>query len=348
MFFMQVPLVQMRPDAVMLPPLQPLAPARDFDGRLVETMIDGLRAGQQRREQALAMLRGHVARLAFDSAGCRLVQEAFEVANRATSSELLAELQGRVGEAARSPHANYVIQKVITVGTPAQVAIVARELMGSAVLAAQHRYGCRILCRLSEHCSSVDVESAAVMDEVLAEAEQLYQHPFGHHVIQSIVEHGNSQQQHRIAEVLVRGNLRQMGVDSLSSHVVAAAFRHCSDDDVQALGVRLVACGQRGMVELGKSRFGLNVLRAALQRSGPVSQQILGMLRRAAHPLSGSRYGRVLLREVGIVPAEGAEVASAQEPVIHKAIASTRPTKSASACTRHSRAGDGHLFQKKN
>jgi hypothetical protein len=186
------------------------------------------------------------------------------------------------------------------------------------------------------------------MDEVLADVEQLYQDPFGHHVIQSIVEHGSSQQQHRIADVLVRGNLRQMAVDSVSSHVVAAAFRHCSEDDVQALGVRLVACGQRGMVELGRSRFGLSVLRAALQRSGPVSQQILDMLRRAAHPLSGSRYGRVLLREAGIMPAEGAEVASAQEPVIHKAIASTRPIKSASVCTRHSRAGHGRRFQKNN
>lgn len=332
----------------MVLPLQSLAPAPYCDSFLAETMIGGLRAGQQRREQALAMLRGHVARLAFDSAGCRLVQDAFEVADRATSSELLAELQGRVSEAARSPHANYVIQKVITVGSPAQVATVARELMGSAVLAAQHRYGCRILCRLSEHSSSADVEPVAVIDEVLAEAEQLCRHPFGNHVIQSIVEHGSSQQQHRIADVLVRGNLWQMAVDPVSSHVVAAAFHHCPEDDVRALGMRLAACGQRGMAELGRSRFGLNVLRAALQRSGPVSQQILGMLWRAAHTLSGSRYGRVLLREVGIVPAEGAEVASAQRPVSRTAVASTRPTDPASVCTRHSRAGDGRRFQKKS
>jgi len=293
-------------------PLQSKPPAWDWYSSLVEMTIDCLRAGQQRREHALAMLRGHVVRLAFDSAGCRLVQEAFEAADGATRSELLAELQGRVVDSARSPHANYVIQTVIIVGTPAQVSTVARELRGSAVSVAQHRYGCRIFCRLSEHCSSADTEAVAVIDEVLADAEQLCRHPFGHHVIQSIVEHGSPRQQHLVAAVLVRSNLRQMAVDPLCSHIVAAALYHCPEDDVQALGSRLVTCVQRGMAELGKNHFGVNVLRAALQIFGPVSQEILGMLWRAAHQLWDSRYGRVLLREVGIVPAEGAEVASAR------------------------------------
>ncbi|CAK0830419.1 unnamed protein product [Prorocentrum cordatum] len=186
MLFIQTPLVQMRPDDAIVLPMQPKPPVWGWDSCLIEAMVDGLRAEPPRRQQALAMLRGHVAELAFSCAGCRLVQQAFAVADQATRSELLAELQGLVVRAARSPHANYVIQSAIVVGAPAQVAAVARELKGSAASVARHRCGCRILCRLSEHCSSADAEAVAVMDEVLTEAEQLCRHPLGHHVIQSI------------------------------------------------------------------------------------------------------------------------------------------------------------------
>lgn len=306
MLFIQTPLVQMRPDDAIVLPVQPKPPVWGWDSCLIEAMVDGLRAEPPRRQQALAMLRGHVAELAFSCAGCRLVQQAFAVADQATRSELLAELQGLVVRAARSPHANYVIQSAIVVGAPAQVAAVARELKGSAASVARHRCGCRILCRLSEHCSSADAEAVAVMDEVLTEAEQLCRHPFGHHVIQSIVEHAGPRQQHLVAAVLHRGNLRQMAADPLCSHIVAAALHHCPEDQAQALGQRLVACGPRGVAELGRSRLGVGVLRAALRLPDPVPQDILGMLRRAAPTLWGSRYGRVLLREAGVVPAEGA------------------------------------------
>jgi len=308
-----VPLAAQQAHPVAMMPMaqqrQPPAPCRGvaaapIDAQLCERLTESLDAGPELRARTLGMLRGHVGALAFDAAGCRLVQQAFEVADRHTSSELLAELQGRVCEASRNPHANYVIQKVITVATPPQIAAVARELRGVAPALARHRYGCRILCRLSEHSGSTDKDAAAVVGEVLAQAEQLFQHPFGHHVVQSIVEHGSLEQRRHVATTLLRSNLCQLAADPLSNHIVAAALEHCPEGDAQALSAALVAHGARGVAELGKNRFGVGVLRIVLRASGPASEALRGMLWTAAPQLRNSRYGKVLLREVGIMPAE--------------------------------------------
>eukprot|EP00913_Durusdinium_trenchii_P022711 g21330.t1 len=72
-----------------------------------------------------------------------------------------------------SPHANYVLQKLVTQLTWSKGAsFVAWELRGDAADLARHRFGCRIFCRLIEfHAAKEGTED--LVEEVLQEAEDL-------------------------------------------------------------------------------------------------------------------------------------------------------------------------------
>ena len=61
--------------------------------------------------------------------GCRLIQSALEVLPVRLAEQLAWELQGHVKEAATSPHANYVLQKVITQLRPPASSFIAEELL---------------------------------------------------------------------------------------------------------------------------------------------------------------------------------------------------------------------------
>ncbi|CAK0793639.1 unnamed protein product, partial [Prorocentrum cordatum] len=92
-----------------------------------------------------------------------------------------------------------------------------------------------------------------------------------------------------------------------SSHVVVAALASCAEGDAQAIALRLLEGGQDGVVALARNRFGAGVVRTLLRLPDPASQGALRLLWGAAPRLWPTRYGRTLLREVGIVPAEAPE-----------------------------------------
>eukprot|EP00413_Alexandrium_margalefii_P012597 CAMPEP_0204527752 /NCGR_PEP_ID=MMETSP0661-20131031/9150_1 /ASSEMBLY_ACC=CAM_ASM_000606 /TAXON_ID=109239 /ORGANISM="Alexandrium margalefi, Strain AMGDE01CS-322" /LENGTH=442 /DNA_ID=CAMNT_0051533683 /DNA_START=53 /DNA_END=1378 /DNA_ORIENTATION=- len=151
-------------------------------------LMEGLEAGGDARAGALERMHGSVAQLAFQRQGCRVVQAAIGVAERAVVTGLVAELHGWVREACESPHANYVIQTIITALPTAMSDFVVKELSGVAARMARHRCGCRIICRLIEH-STANSELAVLLSEILAEAEVLCQHPFAHYVVECVLEH---------------------------------------------------------------------------------------------------------------------------------------------------------------
>merc|ERR1712070_676861 len=141
--------------------------------------------------------------LANSYEGSRIVQKAFEVSGAADQAALRDTLQGRVIEALQSPHANYVLQKCIEVTPASQLGFITSELKRNAVLAAKHRFGCRIMERLFEHhCSELPTE--ALMDEIVAETSTLCRHSYANFVVQHVLEHGSGTHRARIAEVLLQ------------------------------------------------------------------------------------------------------------------------------------------------
>jgi len=195
-----------------------------------------LEGGDADRTAALSELRGSFRRCAFHTDACRVAQRALEVASREEASELVCELHTFVVRLTKSHNGNYVIQKVIETMPTAVSAFIVSELRGHGSEMSQHKFGCRILCRLLEHVSSSsNTEFMRLIDEeVLADVNDLCRHPFGHHVIEAILEHGSKHQKDRIVVAMCE-DLRRNAIHERATHVFKAVFRHCSLEDGKAL-----------------------------------------------------------------------------------------------------------------
>ena len=155
-------------------------------------------------------------------------------------TDLANELEGHVLEAVMCPYANYVVQKIVSHLSVAASSFVAKELQGNAVRAAKHRFACRILCRLLEFCGSGP--TSQLVDELLArddgEHENLCSHSFAHHVIQSILEHGEERHKKIIAKMLL-SDLWRYATHKNSSYLIEKALCYCSDEDQTKLIAQL-------------------------------------------------------------------------------------------------------------
>jgi len=261
--------------------------------------MEALDAGGAACAEALSSMRGSVWRLARGRLGCRAVQQALQAMGGRAAAAFVRELHGHVREAVESPHANYVIQKVVEVMPSSQTAFVAQELAGAGVAVACHRYGCRILCRVFEHSPRDAPATAALCEEILAEASKLARHSFAHHVVESVLEHGLPPQRERVAAAL-RQDLTRGARNRNASHVIETALKYCSQDVQKAFSDDLLH-DMDHVVELAQSQFGAYVVRALLQLGQPRSAEAMRRLRDRADELQATKHGRRLAEALGLV-----------------------------------------------
>jgi pumilio RNA-binding family len=259
-------------------------------------LTQSLQGGDDTRSEALADIRGSVLRLSLEASGCRIVQLALEVADVTTATELIEELHGHVRELIESPHGNYVAQKVVEVLPSAQTGFVIEELRGVGANVARHRYGCRILCRLLEHCAS-EADMVTLIDEILDEADDLCRHSFGHHVIQSVLEQSPNPQQKQVVVALCRDLPRHVW-NRNSSFVIEKVLTHCQTGEQRMLVEQLVNEGPDMVTSLSQSRLGPHVAKVLPALSRGLPEKVLGGLRMATGGLQGSKYGKRLLKDI--------------------------------------------------
>eukprot|EP00931_Biecheleriopsis_adriatica_P103586 TRINITY_DN783_c0_g1_i1.p1 TRINITY_DN783_c0_g1~~TRINITY_DN783_c0_g1_i1.p1 ORF type:complete len:496 (+),score=102.52 TRINITY_DN783_c0_g1_i1:99-1490(+) len=244
----------------------------------------------------LSTLRGQVWNLARHPVGCRLVQSALEILDQKDGTELAQELQGHVVEAAKSPHANYVLQKVITQLSYSGSRFVAEEISGSSVHLARHRFGCRIFCRLLEFHSSKET-TWRLVDELLVEASDLCCHSFGHHVTQSILEHGAQHHRSQLAKVLCSDALGYAQHRS-SSYLMETLLEHCSLSDQEAL---LMQIGHPMIIaQLALTQFGQFVARALLQHPKTDVPSAIAHIGSVKWQLEQTQHGQRFLEQIGL------------------------------------------------
>jgi len=265
------------------------------DGISCTKLLEAIEAGGAARSAALDGLRGSMVQLTFDRQGCRLVQAAVQGADPRVAAELLAELRGHVRDALASPHANYVMQTIITALPTAMSSFIVKELLGVGASAARHRFGCRIICRLIEH-SGASADIAALLGEVVAEAESLCNHCFGHYVLESLLEH-SPEHCHAIVQAL-QADLLSRACHRSGSHVVESALLHCSEGDKQGLVSELI--GGETVATLAQQQHGSLVLKALLEIPGKGAEEVWSQLSQAAARLEGTKYGRRLMQELRI------------------------------------------------
>mmetsp|Transcript_63802 Transcript_63802/g.152465 ORF Transcript_63802/g.152465 Transcript_63802/m.152465 type:complete len:461 (-) Transcript_63802:126-1508(-) len=231
---------------------------RDAEGLRIRELRPELEKGEE-----LAQLQGHVWALSQDKKGCRLVQKALEVAGRETAA-IAAELSGHILEAIKHPEANYVVQKAITQLSVGGSGFIVEEIMGSAIAVAKNRMGCRIFCRLLEFCST-NPKVGYLVDELLhvADVAELCCHSFAHHVIQSILEHGEERHKHVIAQTLVADVVR-FAQHKNTSYLIEKVMTlcTCSEQDQVAM---VCALDFKRLLFLAKTQYGRHVAKTMLK-----------------------------------------------------------------------------------
>jgi hypothetical protein len=258
-----------------------------------------LEAGGASKRNALSRIHGSVLTMAFEPFGCRVVQLAFDVADAAEKQSFVEELRGHVRDAIASPHANFVIQKIIEVMPISNVTFVAEELQTFASEAARHRFACRVLCRLVEHhlCDEKCSKTTNVLiDELLHEAEKLIHHNFARHVIELILEHGSAKHQQRIA-LAIRGDIFGNSKSRYASYVVEQALFRCSKTEQDSIASELVGDTQ-SFVALAVHECGCHVVKAVLKTHGDVAKRAKALLLAGAGKIKASKYGQRLLEEL--------------------------------------------------
>jgi len=249
------------------------------------------------RQAAIEALVGNVVELSFDASACRVVQKAIEFGEEEDAVALSAELQGKVRESIRSPHANHVVQKMVEVLPPAGLGFVVEEILGAGAEVARHRYGCRVLCRLIlRHSETPIAHMDQLIEELLSDAPDLARHTFGHHVIESVLQMGSANQRHGIFDSLI-SDLPRNAKNRNATYVVERALTSCDDKDRSMMVQELIGTPD-SLVSLVDNQFGCYVAKALLKVSDETFHKMLSHIEAAAPRLEKNKYGRRLLEEL--------------------------------------------------
>jgi len=273
------------------PPLRSQVP----QPRLGPTSL-GEQTGSMVTKPSSARIAHSVWRLSRHPDGCREVQAALEEADsEEVRASVAAELRGHIWEALRCPHANYVVQKCIVTMQPQASQFIIDELLrrgpGTAAQAARHRFGCRILERLLEHC--LPCQLVRLVEDIIVDAVALSSHPYGNYVVQHIIEHGIPDHQQRLSAMLAQ-NALAMGSDGYASAVVAKALAHGAH--ASRLNLARAAFATPGLLAvMARTRHGhvaVKLILQLLEESPTERAMACRELEADAVGLRSSRYGR--------------------------------------------------------
>jgi len=282
----------------------PPSPSLATDTRLAAHIGERLSGDADAWNEAVALLRepGVTRRLSFEPQGCRAVQFALEGVDRQVAAEMASQLRGRIIEAMRSPHANYVLQKMIKVLTPQEAPFIVEEVSPLGAELARHEYGCRIFCRLLEHAAG-SPSVVNLLDVTLSEADELLRHAFGHYVVECALEHSLPQQRHTIVEALLRNPMRNAW-NRNAAYVCEKALLYSDQEERRALVEEFANVPPAELSALARNQFGSMVMRAALRQPFDAARRIQEALTAPGNvaQLKGTKHGRRLLEDISFGP----------------------------------------------
>jgi pumilio RNA-binding family len=241
---------------------------------------------------------GRVWRLSQELQGCRKIQLAFDDAESdAERLQLAEEMKGHAWVAARHPHANHVLQKMIVSMKPDALQFVVDAICpkNRVVQAARHKYGCRVLQRLFEHCRPDQM--APIMEVLVANVKDLSKDAFGNYVIQHLIEHGAPSYQRAIMESLA-SNVRRLGTNPNGAAVITKALTCCELEEDQVLLAKAIVAEDGLLTWMARTRHGSPAVKSVLDvLEGSDREAACKQLSEDDSALS-SRYGRKIAKAI--------------------------------------------------
>jgi hypothetical protein len=286
----------------------------DLANEAVEVLENGNR---DERHELLQWMMPVTLELALSVSGCRVVQAAVEVAGGEHRSQMTQRMHGHVAELLDSPHGNHVLQKCIEVLPPDTVQFVLNELCAfpdHGVAIAKHRFGCRILERLLEHCPAE--QTRALVENVIENAYVLCRHPFGNYVVQHVLEYGTLSQRNAVVEALLEGGVMQLAMHRVASNVIERALVQCTPEGRRALVGQLVV-DPSATLTMASSRYGSFIAQRLLELpASPQRDEVWQQLYDGLETLKASKHGKQLVASIAPEEAEtesGPEHENAEE-----------------------------------
>jgi len=251
-------------------------------------------------EQLAQWLISAVKMFSLSREGCRVVQKVLETAGAYNRDILAKQLEPHISELIGSPHGNHVVAKMVEIMPPAAVgSVIKAAIKWNPVELARHRYGCRILERLIEHCS--EKQMSAVLDALVIQAEPLCRHPYGNFVVSHLLEHGSFVRKVRILDQLLQ-TLPQLAVHRTASHVVQNIIDHSDESGKQRLVEKLLReQSPHSIIEIACSRYGSFVVEDLANKVSGGKEALRPYLESGVDSLKESQFGKRVMDCFGLV-----------------------------------------------
>jgi mRNA-binding protein PUF3 len=185
--------------------------------------------GDQTQKAQIAMsIKGYLIQLSTQMYGCRVVQKAIDHILTHQQAELIAELRPNVIRCVKDMNGNHVVQRAIERIPAVHIQFIVDAFVGRAGELSKHIYGCRVIQRVLEHCST------PVKHVILAELHKvadLVDDQYGNYVTQHMIEFGFDDDKDKVIRN-VKANLMAWSKHKFASNVVEKCFA-CGSDDLR-------------------------------------------------------------------------------------------------------------------
>jgi len=253
---------------------------------------------EQRRILAEQLV-GQVLKLSLQMYGCRVVQKALDSVPIEQQVLLIGELKGHVIKCIEDQHGNHVVQKCIERLPTDRINFIVESFEGpSASRMAKHCYGCRVIQRLIEYCSSSQI--SPLLEEVLRCCTELATDQYGNYVVQHVMEHSTRPGDRAHIMLIVRKTILSLSCHKYASNVVEKALA-CGDYEERGLIIQAII-GETGeqhppLHTMMRDRFGNYIVQRTIALAqGPLRDELLWKLHEQMPVLKKSNtYGKHII-----------------------------------------------------
>lgn len=236
--------------------------------------------------------------LALSANGTRVIQKAFEMTGGEYQINLSRCFHGRVRHLLDSHHGNHVLQKMVEMMPSHGVHFILHELAalsGGWAGVIKHRFGCRVVQRLLEHCDSE--LTASIVAAVVVDIEMFSKHPFANYVVQHILEYAPADRK-QVVCALIQIGVPMLALHRVASNIVERAFEH-GDAEIQIALAQAILSTPYAIVEMGCNRYGSFTVKRMLEiLPDPFHYMAVQQLAMAIPSLRASKHGRHIVARV--------------------------------------------------
>merc|ERR1712137_88293 len=201
-------------------------------------------------------------------------------------------LGGHIVEAAESPYANYVVQKVIEVLHPSSVSFIINELLGFGTQVVQNRFGVRVFKCLLDYCPRDMIEDLIV--EVTQDIGQLCHSRYGSYFAQHLIERDFEGQGWKVVSAVMENPIHY-GSSWKGCHLIITALDFLGPTQRHAFFDKFME-DTNALIQLSCSPVGRKLMQSIF--SFPESGNVRAVLFQASSNLRASRAGRVVLAQL--------------------------------------------------